>query len=344
MTENKTAKTNPLVLIADDDLELIDFLEIALRQENFDTRKSTDGDYIIRDVRKYKPDIILLDVDLPHKIGIEICNYLKTEQDTKFIPVIMMTGSDDSAIMVKCYEAGSDEYIRKPFSVVEMLTRVNAMLRLKLLRDELTEINVFLQNQVSEKSKKLHNVYIQSISSLVNILDGKDYFFKGHSTKVAEISVAIAKALDVNESYLVKIKEAAELHDLGKISIRDRILGKKGALTDEEREEIQTHSTVSAEILKPFTKLGGITEIVKYHHERFDGHGYPAGLKAEDIPLGSRIIAVADSYDAMTADRPYRKAMTPDKAIEEIKKHSGKQFDPKVVTAFLKSIKAAPLR
>jgi HD-GYP domain-containing protein (c-di-GMP phosphodiesterase class II) len=187
--------------------------------------------------------------------------------------------------------------------------------------------------------RELQRLYMNTISALTEAIDARDHYTKSHSEHVTEFALAIAEEMDLDEHTKRIIEDAARLHDIGKIGIHDYILLKPGRLTPEEWEEIKLHSLTGERILEPLTFLNGTISIIRSHHERYDGKGYPDGLKGEEIPLGARILAVADSYDAMTSERPYRKALSKEEAKKELIDNKGKQFDPEVVDAFLRYFK-----
>ena len=209
-----------------------------------------------------------------------------------------------------------------------------------------THENLTLLNTISTQAAtaienaNLYNdlltVYLNTIQSLAAAIDAKDSYTHGHSKRVAQYALIIAKELGLVDDELETLKHTALLHDIGKIGISEAILLKPGSLTEEEFRCIKSHPVVGAHILQSIEFLKEVRQQLRYHHERFDGRGYPEGLSAEEIPLGSRIISVADTFDAITSTRPYRKGMLPEFAIEEIKKNSGSQFDPRIVEAFLK--------
>ncbi len=190
--------------------------------------------------------------------------------------------------------------------------------------------------------KELTALYMSTIRSLANAIDAKDHYTNKHSEHVAELAVAIAKEMKLTAPETLRIQQASQVHDLGKIGIHDYIINKPGKLSEPEMEEIRSHPLKGAQILEPIGFLGDIVELIKQHHERFDGSGYPYGLKEDKICLEARIIAVADAYDAMISDRPYRKALTKEQAITELKKCSNIQFDERVVTALLKILDKEP--
>lgn len=223
----------------------------------------------------------------------------------------------------------------------------NKMTRQPFTKDDLRVIESIAQEasvaiENARLYKNLQDVYIRSISALVSAIDAKDYYTHGHSENVTKYALAIAKELGFENDQLENLTTASQLHDLGKIGIHDYILTKPGKLTDEEWVEMKQHTLKGIEILQPLNFLDGVVDIIKQHHERYDGEGYPDGIKGERIKLGARIIAVADAFDAMLSERPYRKAYSLEGAIEELKKNSGTQFDPLIVETFIKILEKTP--
>ena len=190
--------------------------------------------------------------------------------------------------------------------------------------------------------ENLHQAYLQTIRALATAIDTKDHYTYDHSEHVTKYAIAIAEELGISKREREEIKEACQLHDIGKIGIHDRILTKPGKLTEEEWKEIKLHPRKGADILEPLDFLSGVVELVREHHERYNGKGYPNGIKGQKITLGARVMAVADAFDAMTSERPYRGALSRREAIEELKKQSGSQFDPRVLKAFLEVLKKKP--
>jgi len=206
----------------------------------------------------------------------------------------------------------------------------------ELIREIASEAGVAIDNAMLYKS--LQDTYLKTVTALVSAIDAKDHYTRNHSESVSKYAVAIAEEMELPPEKVNTIKLAAQLHDIGKIGVHDQILTKASSLTAEEWEEVKQHSVKGAEILSPLGFLKDVAEIVKHNHERFDGKGYPDGLRGENIPLGARIMAIADAYDTMASTRPYREILPKDKIIEEIKRSSGSQFDPKVVKAFLQAV------
>lgn len=278
--------------------------------------------------------------------------------------IIIIGEKEDADFPQHFYKNGIYAFLAKPFNLDELSFLINkgyelhqALITDRKIMQGLQEQNTALQKQNTLLAKRiedstknlsrlyedLRSTYLRTIKVLAQAIDARDHYTHSHSENVAKIAVAIAEEMKLPVKEIELIREACELHDLGKIGIEDTILSKPTGLTDEERAQINKHPVIGARILEPLTFLNGVIELVKQHHERYDGLGYPQGLRGEDIILGARIINVADSYEAMRSARSYRKVPLPkEQAIEEIKRNSGKQFDPKVVEAFLKITNKLP--
>ncbi|MFQ5905856.1 MAG: HD-GYP domain-containing protein, partial [bacterium] len=200
-----------------------------------------------------------------------------------------------------------------------------------------------LADSFNAMASRLNEMYLNTLQMLANALEAKDVYSRGHTERVTRYCVEIARRMRLPEEEVETIRKAAMIHDIGKIGIKESVLNKPSGLTEEEYDHIKSHVDWGAHILKPITSLSKVVAYLSHHHEHYDGSGYPSGLSTTDIPLGARIIAVADTYDAMTSDRPYRKALPMNDAIAELKRCSGTQFDPTVVRSFIELIKSSPL-
>ncbi|MEA1928073.1 MAG: HD domain-containing protein, partial [Candidatus Auribacterota bacterium] len=280
--------------------------------------------------------LILTDIMMPGMSGIELLELVRKRDEE--IAVIMLTALVDIDISIQALKAGAYDYITKPFRIDDVLISVEKALQKRNLILENQDYQRNLENLVREQSKNIQSSFIKSIESLARTLEARDPETRDHSRRVTEYSVRTAEVMGMPSGEIEMIRVAAALHDIGKIGIRDTILDNNHSLRKEEREHIKRHPLIAAEILGPIDELKDIIKLIKHHHENYDGTGYPDGISGENIPLGSRIIAVADTFDAITSTRPYRKAQSEAFAIKEIKEHSGEQFDPEVVSAFLKAM------
>jgi len=260
--------------------------------------------------------------------------------------VIMVTSRDDAETVIETMKMGACDYIIKPVNLNELPIRVRKALDRRRLILENKEYRLHLEDKVKEQTEKIHNAFLNSITSLAFALEARDKYTSGHSQRVSKIALLICRRLGLAQDYVEKVTLAGLVHDIGKIGIKEAILMKTDRLTDEEYSHIMAHSVIGEHILRPAIDDEEILKIVRHHHERYNGSGYPDGLTRQQIPLGARILAVADIYDAMTSDRPYRKAMSPVAAIEELKKQTRHMFDPVVVDAFfqISSGTAAPVK
>lgn len=274
------------------------------------------------------PDMILLDLHMPEMDGFQFLEIVKANIKYKDIPVICLTADDDHDAEIRCFELGALDFITKPFMAEIMRRRVACIL-------ELSKLQKNLQAEVEKKTKKLNNYSLklermtdEVMFALASTIDAKDKYTNGHSVRVAEYSRLIARKLNMSEQEQNHIYRIGLLHDIGKIGVPDDIINKTTRLTDDEYAVIKTHPIIGAEILGNMSELPDIVIGAKYHHERYDGMGYPEGLSGENIPLVARIIGVADAYDAMTSNRSYREGLPQQVVRNEIIKGKGAQFDP----------------
>ena len=304
------------VLVVDDDLSIRNGLVFLLRKEGYTPLDARDGREALQKIHDEKPDLILLDMMMPELNGLEVCSILKSNEDTRLIPVVLITAMHSHDEKIKAIDAGADDFINKPINIAELRARVRSLLRMKHLNDLLD---------------KADNV----IAALANAIEAKDKYTEGHNERVSGYSVALAQAAGMPEDEQKVLRMAGILHDIGKIGVPDKVLNKPGRLNRDEFKKIFLHPEEGEKILSPLRCLYGVREVVLYHHERYDGTGYPRGLKGEKIPIFARIVAIADSYDAMTSTRPYRHALSRKKAIEELENKAGQMWDPVLVKIFV---------
>jgi len=320
------------ILIVDDLASIRKIVCRKLVSEGYKCREVPDGDTALEAISDFEYDLVLLDVSMPGKSGIEVLKEIITRYPD--ISVIMVTSRDDPGTVIETMKMGAYDYIVKPVNLSELPIRVRKALDRRKLVLENKEYKLHLEDKVKEQTEKIHDAFLNSITSLAFALEARDKYTSGHSQRVSKIALLICRSLGLQQDYTEEVTLAGLIHDIGKIGIKESILMKKDQLTDEEYSHIMAHSVIGEHILRPAIDDEDILKIVRHHHERYNGTGYPDGLTGQQIPLGARILAVADIYDAMTSDRPYRKAMKPNIAIDEIKKQSRHMLDPVVVEAF----------
>ncbi|MGK7345380.1 MAG: HD-GYP domain-containing protein [Candidatus Nitrospinota bacterium M3_3B_026] len=336
MSEDNTGR----ILIVDDEESIRTFINRRLSRLGYECRVAEDGAAALAIAAGEKFDVALTDINMPRMDGLELLRRLRGMDET--ISVIMVTAVVDMNAAVTSLKEGALDYITKPIESEKLVVSVaNAVEKARLLRenidyrDHLERMVEERSAEVREKSLRLKQFFVETTMALVSAIEAKDKYTEGHSRRVAEYSrkTALKLGLSGNEAEMVFV--AGSLHDIGKIGIPDRVLSKPGVFNDEERRIMNRHSTLSANILAYIEDYKDIKEMVLSHHERYDGDGYPEGLAGEAIPLGARILAVADTFDAMTSERPYRPRMSAERAVEEIRRGMGQQFDQRVAAAFI---------
>ncbi|MCD7724370.1 MAG: diguanylate cyclase [Clostridiales bacterium] len=285
---------------------------------------------------RHVPDLILLDINMPEISGFDFMKTLQADIHWRKIPVIFLTADRSSETEVECFRMRACDFITKPFEPQIMLSRINSTLELDGYRRD-------LQRRLDEKTREMERVTIQAIMTVANTVDAKDDYTKGHSMRVAAYSKILAQRLGWSEDEIQNIYYVAMLHDVGKIGVPDAVLNKPFRLTDVEFRLIKGHTIMGAEILKDFKMFPNVNVGAKYHHERYDGKGYPEGLKGESIPLVARVIGLVDSYDAMTSNRVYRRRLSDEFVMEELRKGKGTQWDPELVDILIQLIEEGAL-
>jgi cyclic di-GMP phosphodiesterase len=313
------------ILVVDDDPLVREVLLRFLEREGYEPVPAGSGEEALEILHVAPPDLVLLDVQLPGIDGYAVCRRIKENEATALIPVTILTGVQDAEARTNGIEAGADDFITKPFEYGLLRARVRAQLRIKRLTDQLesTEMVVF---------------------SMARWVESKDSYTEGHLRRIAGYSEQTAAALGLPPEQRRVIRFAGVLHDIGKIGVPGELLRKPGRLTAEEEREVRKHAEFGAAIVAPMRFAGDVAPIILAHHEHWDGGGYPYGLRGEQIPLGARIIAVVDAYDAMTSDRPYRASLGNQEAVRRLEAGTGTQWDPRVVAVFLELLRAGQLR
>jgi putative two-component system response regulator len=332
----KSTDNKERILIVDDVASIRMAFSRKLAGEGYECLAAENGENALVLLKKHRIALVLLDITMPGISGRDVLREIVTRfPDTA---VIMITAIDSAETAIDLLKAGAYDYIIKPVYFSELPLRVQRALDRRKLMLENKEYRLDLEERVEKQTAKVRDAFLNSLKSLALALEAKDKYTSGHSQRVADIAVNIARKLKMAPEEIERLRFAALVHDIGKIGIKESVINKEGELTDDEYAYISTHSAIGENILKPVIEDKEILRMVRHHHERYDGRGYPDGLAAGNIPLGSRIVAVADMFDAMTSDRPYRKAVSPEIAIAELKRHASTQFDPQVVDAFIETI------
>jgi len=332
--DDKPETHDVLLLVIDDNPEVLKLMKLLLADE-FDLLLTTSAEEGLTILKERQPDLVLCDVMMPGMDGHTFARKVKDTESLKHIPIILVTARSGAEMLLEGIQAGADDYISKPFDSVELKARIRSLLRMRDVESELALANRNLKMRTSDLVEQQHSLYLSTVKSLASAIDAKDEYTRHHSARVTEFTLKIARNMGRSEKELEDLELAALLHDIGKIAVPESILNKPGKLSDEEFARIKEHPGRGQDILKPVIELREVGNVVRSHHEKYDGGGYPDGLKGKEIPLGSRIMAIADAYDSITSERPYRNATSHRRAVKEIINCSVTQFDPEVVEHFL---------
>jgi len=284
------------VLVADDEEAYRDLFAQMLTGEGYNVICATDGEEALELIANNAIDLVLLDVMMPRKTGFAVCLAVKSDPKTRLIPVVLATGLHGADDRVHGAMCGADDFLGKPVNRQELLARVNSLVRLKKFTDELENAEIVL-------------------GSLALSVEAKDPCTEGHCERLSQYATALAKRLNLSEEWCVALRRGGIVHDIGKIGVPESILTKPGPLTEDEWKIMKQHPAIGERICAPLKSFGLVLPIIRHHHERLDGSGYPDGLKGEEIPLAARILQTVDIFDAITTDRPYHRARTPREAF-----------------------------
>jgi cyclic di-GMP phosphodiesterase len=333
-------ETKPRVLLVDDESAVWKLLGEKLGRSGFDWHGRSSAEEALACLEQERFDAVISDLKMPGMTGLQLLAEVRQRQPQ--LAFVMATGEGDIRTAVQAMKHGADDYLVKPFHLEAAVESLRRALRKKFMEAELEKYRHQLEEMVEQRThqlqmamKRIEHAYDETLEALGAALDLRDTETAGHSRRVSLYCLAIARAMGCTNEQLKTIARGAYLHDIGKIGIPDSVLLKQGKLTPEEMTVMQTHVRIGYELLSRIPFLTPASEIVLAHQERYDGAGYPQGLMGEEIPVGARIFAIADTLDAMTSDRPYRQALPFEAAREEITRESGKQFDPDVVRVFL---------
>jgi putative two-component system response regulator len=290
------------ILIVDDDESIRDVLGELLQREGYELAFAQDGDQALEVYDRFQPDVVLLDIVMPRMNGFEVCRILKHRPDSRLVPVVLVTGLSQIEDRVRGLECGADDLLIKPFDRAELLARVRSLLVMKAYTDELEQA-------------------ADALFMLARVIEGKDPFTQGHCDRVADYAVRLGQRVGCSEEELSALRIGGVLHDIGKVVIPESVLLKKGQLSDAEWQLVRQHPVVGEQLCAPLTSLRPVLPIIRHHHERFDGSGYPDGLKGAQIPLVARVFQIGDIFDALTTQRPYKAALNRSQAMEIMQEH-----------------------
>lgn len=316
------------VLVVDDSSTILKYVEDILKVK-YEPIPVKSGELALAYLEENQVDMVLLDIFMPKMDGFETFQKMKEMESAQDLPVVFFTSGVEAETEIKALSMGAKDFIRKPFVPQVMLNRIQNILEL----DELTKD---LGKKVEQKTRQVEQLSFEIIATIASMIEAKDKYTKGHSIRVAEYSAMLAEELGWDEEKIKNLKYIALLHDIGKVGIPDRILNKPGRLTDNEFSIIKSHTTIGGDILKDIETISFVDAGAKYHHERYEGGGYPSGMGGKDIPAVARIISIADAYDAMNSKRVYRDVLPKDMVREEMLKGKGTQFDPEYLDIFMK--------
>jgi putative two-component system response regulator len=308
------------ILVADDDPLSRKLLEKYLSAQGYNVVMALDGQGALEQCSRIRPDLILLDVVMPAPSGFEVCRRLKRNPESRLTPVVLVTGLAETVDRIRGLDAGADDFLNKPFDRSELLARVRSLLSLKAYTDEL------------ERAESV-------LFSLARIIEGKDPYTEGHSERLSRYSELLGEQLGLPEEQIVALRRAGMVHDIGKVAVPDSILLKPGALTPEEWKIIREHPVIGERICAPLKSFRLVLPIIRHHHEKLDGSGYPDGLKGDEIPLTARVLQMADLYDSLTTERPYKPALPPAQALQKIEEEIQMGWwDPDIFTELIKML------
>jgi len=308
------------ILIADDVPENIEIIKEILTRPEYKIYKASNGKEALEKTRRFHPDLILLDAMMPYMNGFETAKKLKNDSDLRLIPIIMITALDGHQDRLRGLQAGVDDFISKPFNVIELQARIANLLKLRAYVNELENAE-------------------QVIFSLARAVEAKDKYTEGHCGRLSFLAEELGRELMLSEADLLILRRGGFLHDIGKIAISDTILQKPGSLTKEEFDIIKTHPQEGERICSPLKTLKPVLPVIRYHHERFNGSGYPEGLIGEQIPIHARIVGIVDCYDSLITARPYRRALSHERALDILLGETEKGlWDGRLVKTFIKML------
>ena len=334
IVETRTPAPEPKrLLLVDDDRSIREMVKRMLVRQGHACTEVGSGAEALELLRYSTFDAAIIDLRMPGMDGLELLAAIRDHYED--LPILVATGSHESRDAVQTLKLGADEYVNKPFEAAELSRALSSAVEKRAHRRRTRDHQLQLEALVSRRTQQLQDMFVDSIRSLIQTLEAKDPYTHGHSRRVSWIAGWLADAAGLPPAEVGRVRLAGMLHDLGKIGVPEAALNKEGALSPAEQQQIRLHPEIGVRILEPLRQFRDALPMILHHHERWDGRGYPAGLAGPLIPMGARIIAVADAFDAMTSRRSYRRALAREKVVAELETAAGKQLDPVLVSIFL---------
>ncbi len=326
------------ILVVDDEEPIRNALKKYLTQQQFEVYVAGSGEEALNQLRRHKISLMLCDIRMAGTSGVDLVpQAIEVEAD---LAILMLTAVNDATSAALCMQRGAMDYLTKPIELADLGRAIQRALTRRETQLENREMNRWLKEEVTTRTvelqrerHKLERISVATLEALVNALEAKDPYMRGHSARVADLSATIAAQLGMDDEAVETVRMAGRLHDVGKIGTREAVLNKQGPLTPEEFEHVKQHVLIGSQILAPLPYLEPVIAMVRSHHERWDGTGYPDGLRGEAIPLGGRVIAAAEVYDALCTSRPYQEKLSPEQTADRMADFSGTVLDPKVFDA-----------
>jgi len=340
MNENNKYHNAKILIVDDNEINII-LIEKVLRKSGYKNIKTTtDSTNVLNLYQSNNFDLILLDLRMPNMDGFEVLDALKKAEQNSYLPVIVLTADSDRDVRINALAKGAKDFITKPIDQLETLTRIENMLEVRFLHNQIRNQNIILEEKVAERTAELYESRLEIIQKMTKASEYRDNETGNHILRISKYSEILGKKMNLTAKEIDLIINASPMHDVGKIGISDNILLKPGKLTEEEWDIMRKHTIIGHDILADSRSdlLKQAAEIALYHHEKWDGTGYPYGKKSLEIPLFARIVAVVDVFDALTSERPYKKGWPVEEAVDEIIKLKGIHFDPEIIDVFQQSV------
>ncbi len=326
------------VLVVDDEDPIRNALKKFLTQQQFEVYTAASGDEALAQLKRHRIALMLCDIRMPGTSGVDLVPHaLEAEPD---LAILMLSAVNDATSAALCMQRGAMDYLTKPVELADLGRAVQRALKRRDMQLENRQLSSWLKEEVTTRTAELHRermrlerISTATLEALVNALEAKDPYLRGHSARVADLAATIASQMELGDEEVEQVRVAGRLHDIGKIGTRESVMEKQGPLSPEEYDHVKQHVIIGSQILAPLHHLGPVISFVRSHHERWDGSGYPDGLKGEDIPVGARVIGAAEVYDALTTSRPYQDKLTAEQAVEHMADLAGTVLDPRVYEA-----------